>query len=317
MIYGVVPMSNVNPPVLVDRKKLPFGGAHAIDNPAFQNKIKTYIELSALENKIYDATLQNEFLKSYKKWILSSKLNSIIGLDSFDHACFSNGTTEAFDKFYLKNHNRKFRCFRGEYMYHMAAWRNYFPNWSYLDDEPLQSGDAVVISLPFADTGNEHPRYTELMEKCSEMGVPVLVDCAFFGLSGGIKYHFNYSAITDITWSLSKFLPVSYLRIGMRLTKNDDDDSLFVLNKTNYTNRLAASVGMHILMDYDPDYIYRTYNQPQLMACKLLNVEPSKSVIFGIDKNNVYSAYNRGGNTNRLNLAKYLQFPETLPNQPK
>jgi hypothetical protein len=313
MIFGVMLMNNVNNAVVPDRKALPFGGAHAVDNPVFQNKVKNYIELCALENKTSNTDVQNQFLELYKKWILSSRLNSVIGLDLFDHACFSNGTTEAFDKFYLKHHNRKFRCFRGEYMYHQAAWRNYFPNWSYLDDEPLQPDNAVVISLPFADTGKEHPKYFDLLEQCSEMNVPVLVDCAFFGLTSGVKYHFDYPAITDITWSLSKFFPVANLRIGMRLTKVDDDDSLFVMNKTNYTNRLGAAVGMYIIQDYDSDYIYQTYQQQQLSICKLLNVEPSKSVIFGIDNDNAYSSYNRGGFTNRLNLAKYLQSPETLP----
>ena len=37
-------------------------------------------------------------------------------------------------------------------------------NWSFLDDEDLQTGDAVIISIPFADSGNVY-KYAETMAK--------------------------------------------------------------------------------------------------------------------------------------------------------
>ena len=43
----------------------------------------------------------------------------------------------------------------------------------------------------------------------------------------GIEFDFNHSAIKVVAFSLSKAFPVSRLRIGMRLTREDDDDPLF------------------------------------------------------------------------------------------
>ena len=136
-------------------------------------------------------------------------------------------------------------------MYHMAAWRNYFPDWKYIEEQPLAKNDAVVISFPFADTGGEHPKMKEILDQCELLGIPVLLDCAYFGICQNIEFDLTHPAITDLTFSLSKFLPVAHLRIGMRLTKEDDDDSLLVLNKTNYTNRIGLSVGEQILQEFN------------------------------------------------------------------
>ena len=160
--------------------------------------------------------------------------------------------TEAFDKFYMRNRTRRFRCFKGEYMYHQLSWRNNWPDWKYIDSFNLdiEYNDAVVVSMPFADTGGVHSEYHELMSKCSSLGVPVLIDSAYFGMCAGIDFIYNYDCITDIAFSLSKTFPVANLRIGMRLTRVDDDDSAFVYHKTNYTNRISAGIGLGLMNQF-------------------------------------------------------------------
>jgi hypothetical protein len=113
-----------------------------------------------------------KFLTQYVNWISAGRSNIVNGLDQFPHAVYTNATTEAFDKFYIKNHRRRFRCFRGEYMYHILTWRNSFGGVVYLDDEPLAAGDAVVISFPFADTGNQHANTNAILKQATELGVP-------------------------------------------------------------------------------------------------------------------------------------------------
>lgn len=293
--------------VIPDRKKLPFGGAHAVDSAYFSIIVNKYIQNAVANQALEDLNMQDYFLTLYKQWIGSTTLNTVKGLDLFPIAAYSNGTSEAFDKFYLKHHSRRFRCFRGEYMYHQAAWRNYFPDWKFIDNETLAANDAVIISLPFSDLGTEHPETKRVLDTCAELNIPVLLDCAYFGICQDIVFDFTHPAITDITFSLSKFLPVAHLRIGMRLTKQDDDDSLLVLNKTLYTNRVGISVGFELLSQFGPDYICDTYRLSQLKLCQQLEIEPSNCVIFGIDYNNKFSIYNRGLSSNRLNLAKYLE----------
>jgi hypothetical protein len=282
-----------------DKRQLLYGESTAI----LDADVLSSINLASI-NLTTDYTA--EFCSSYKQWILSSKLNSINGLDQYPFMCYSNGTTEAFDKFYIKNRTRRFRCFRGEYAYHRLTWRNSWPNWTWLDDECLDPNDAVVVSLPFSDTGNAHSLHEALLDRCDDLGIPVLVDCAYFGICEGLNFNFNHTCITDITFSLSKVFPVAHARIGMRFTRVDDDDPLFVVNKIGYTNRIGPQIGLQLINKFSPDYIYIKYRDRQLEICKDLNVIPSRTVLFGIGGEQ-WAEYNRGTATNRLSFNKIYE----------
>jgi hypothetical protein len=188
-------------------------------------------------------------------------------------------------------------------MYHKLAWRDKFV-WEYLEDEKLHSADAVVISLPFADTGDLNNKYHDLMRECSKLGVPVLVDCAYYGACRHIHIDLAYPCITDVTFSLSKVFPVAYARIGMRYTRVDDDDTMFVYHKINYNNKIGALLGLDYLNTFTPDYIPNKYIDKQADFCNNIGVSASKTVLFGIDYNNKFPQYNRGGTTNRLSFHK-------------
>ena len=253
-----------------------------------------------------DVELVEDFVQQYKYWISKSTNNKFIGLDNYQYACYSAATSEAFDKFYMKNSNKRFRCFRGEYIYHKIAWRDKF-NWAYINDDELRTGDAVIISLPFADTGNKHIGHDEVLDTCERLGIPVLIDCCYFGVCSDIEFNLDYKCITDVAFSLSKAFPVAHARIGMRLTKEDNDDTLFAYNKPGlmYTNRLTASLGKRFIAEFSPDYMYNTYREKQLEYCQLTSTTPSNTVFFGIGDEK-WQKYNRGTDTNRLSFHRYL-----------
>lgn len=257
-------------------------------------------------NVLNDVELVEDFVQQYKYWISTSTNNKFIGLDNYQYACYSAATSVAFDKFYMKNSNKRFRCFRGEYIYHKIAWRDKF-NWAYIEDDELRTGDAVIISLPFADTGNKHIGHDEVLDTCERLGIPVLIDCCYFGVCSDIEFNLDYKCITDVAFSLSKAFPVAHARIGMRLTKEDNDDTLFAYNKPGlmYTNRLTASLGKRFIAEFSPDYMYNTYREKQLEYCQLTSTTPSNTVFFGIGDEK-WQKYNRGTDTNRLSFHRYL-----------
>ena len=296
-----------NKEILPSIKHLPFGGAGFVSDPLLLAELDNWSSYFSLW--LQDTGISKKFIETYVSWIQSTTNNHVHSLDQFDEVVQTNGTTEAFDKFYMTNHRRRFRCFRGEYMYHQATWRNHWPNWHWLDQEPITTGDAVVISLPFADTGACHPQYIEVLEQASALNVPVLVDCCYFGLCSGIDFDFSYPCITDITFGLSKTFPLSHVRVGLRFTREDNDDPASILQKTNYTNRIAAGLGIVFLQNYGPDYMYNRYSATQKKFCETLAVEVSPTVIFGIGNEN-WQPYNRGGTSNRLSFHKYLALGE-------
>ena len=302
----------MTPAELLKLKSLPYGSIHSITNKELEDEVNDVISHVSRNGCLTDTNIHNQFLERFYDWILETELNTITGLENFQAKAFVNGSTEAFDKFYLKNKNRRLRYFRGEYMYHAAASKSYFSPAPYLDDEVVDSNDVVVVSLPFADTGEEHPLLEEILTQCDTLGVPVLIDCCYFGACAGLTMNFNHSCITDITFSLAKCFPLGFMRVGMRLTREDNGDPLFVYNKNNYVNRLSAAVGLELLNRYSPDYNYITYRRTQEEFCKQLGVTPSKCVFFATSKEK-FPEYNRGTNSNRLCFSKYLKSGK-LPN---
>ncbi len=280
-----------------DKRNMDFGSAFAIQDPATIKLLRQTFNFTDLNSD----SIIDEYLYEYDTWIKSGTLNVFTGLEDFKYKCYSNGTTESFDKFYMRNAKRRFRCYKGEYMYHKLAWRDKF-DWAWLEDAPLHKNDAVVISLPFADTGDKHSLYHELMRKCSNLDIPVLVDCAYYGSCRHIHIDLAYPCITDVTFSLSKTFPVAYARIGIRYTKVDDDDTMFVYHKINYNNKIGALLGLEYFKNFTPDYIPNKYVDKQTDFCNNIGVSPSKTVLFGVDNRNKYPQYNRGGTSNRLSF---------------
>ena len=292
-------------PILTNLKTLPYGGAQYVIDSGLEKFVQDSIIKAAHNQCLWNINLQKTFLDEYYAWIQTTNLNNISGIEDFKVKAFSQGTTEAFDKFYLKNSQRRLRYFKGEYMYHQVAGRQYFNHESaFIEDGRLTDNDCVVISLPFSDTGNEHPQMVEVLSECTRLSIPVLVDYAYLGICSGINFDLTYPCITDVTFSLSKTFPVPHLRVGMRLTRQDDDDALMVMNKTGYTNRLAMQVGLDLIRTWSADFIPTQYKLAQEQLCTELGVEASNTVIFGIDAKNQYPEYNRGGQTNRLCFSK-------------
>lgn len=285
-----------------DRHHKPFGNAFAIADPLV---LKTLDSNFKVVDTINNDNVHTEFLDKYRSWIQSSKNNTVTGIDEFPYACFTNGTTEAFDKFYAKHSTRRFRFFKGEFVYHRLSCRNNGYDWAYLEGEKLDKNDVVIISLPFSDTGNKHTDLEFILHNCNILDIPVLLDCAYFGICTDIDIDLTHPCIKEVTFSLSKTFYSAHLRIGMRLTREDDDDPLFVTNKMGYVNRLSAQIGLTLLAHFGPDYIYNKYRVRQLEYCTILDLEPSKCVLFGIgDKR--WDDYNRDRETNRLSFHKFL-----------
>jgi hypothetical protein len=126
---------------------MPYGSSGAILDPVVLDHLAKY--KPNLVEVLDNASIVNQFCEKYRNWITATKLNQYVGIKDFKFATYSNATSESFDKFYIKNNNRRFRCLRGEYVYHQVAWRNSWPDWKFIDDEELAVNDAVVLAIRF------------------------------------------------------------------------------------------------------------------------------------------------------------------------
>jgi hypothetical protein len=261
--------------------------------------------LNFLKNSNNTFTKPVNFLQNYKQWIEST--HSIAGWHRFKHLCFSNGTTESFDKFYLRHLNRKLRMLKGEYYYHQIIAKNNYKVFEWLEDiSTLRKNDVLIISVPFADTGDVPLNFYSILDRCEELAVPVLLDLAYINLSIGLELNLDYKCIDTITSSLSKVFPVSQHRIGIQLQQEIIDDTLLAYNQNQYINLHSLGIGQSLIDQYPADYSFKKYREQQITLCKELSITPSQCFTFGVDHNDLYLEYNRGTNSNRLCLSDYF-----------
>ncbi len=278
-------MTNVLPP-LRDKQ---YGGAWSIHDP------KT---MDFLQNIPHKQGNTEQFVNDYADWICENK--TIKGIEKYKIKSFSAGTTETFDKFYHHYLNKRLRIHKGEYFYHHMMKRDCFQSSAYMDEDQIQKGDVVVMSCPFSDTGNLPPNFYSILEACEQLDVPVMLDMAYINISNLKQLDISFNCIKVVTTSLSKYFPVENYRIGIRLMKDEFDDTLLAYNQTGYFNHFSVNVGHQLIKNFDNQYIIDHYKDKQIQYCKDLNLTPSECVIFGVDLNKIYKEYNRGGDTNRL-----------------
>ena len=261
--------------------------------------------LNALHDSNYNNKwdMQKIFVNEFASWIGTD-------MSAYD-VDYSAGTTQSFDSFYLRHRNKKFRCYTGEYFYHLKTWTSNDILWSFVTDiDQLQSGDALVLSFPFCDTGNFYDINT-ILDTCESLDIPVLIDMAYYPLTNAPTFRFYHTCIDTVTFSLSKIFPIANYRIGVRYTKKDTYDGQKLHDDINYNNFASCYLGYELIKKYNVNYIASTYRQKQSQVSKVFDITPSDSVIFALG-NEDWDTYSR-----RTLLDAYkLQFaPENFENR--
>ena len=281
-------------------------GARPIANSTIINFINDSLKFDYL----YDDKILPTFLDTYYEWIQKSKLNEFHGLNKFNKLDYVHGTSQCFDFFFLKNKNRRMRCFRGDFAYHKISWKNYFHNgWQFIEDDELKENDCFVVSVPFSDSGGLHPQTEDILKKCDNLKIPVLIDGAYYSIAGGIKIDLDRPCIDTITFSLSKpFYGAERLRIGMRCCKEFQDDTINFCNEFQQINRLGAGVGNDLCNNFHTDFNYQNFRKMQIKLCSQLNIEPTNTVIFGqaSKDHKDFGHYDRGSIYKRVCISKLL-----------
>lgn len=251
-------------------------GSRAVQDQELINFLKSL----DVKDQYHDLGWLRKFTGEFKSWL--GDCNIIDGLDHLE-ADFSAGTTQSFDSFYYRHRFKRFRCFIGEYFYHLKHWQSTETDWSFISDaDPLVKGDALVLSLPFCDTGNLYAGYEHLLQFCERNQIPVLIDCCYYTLTNNIKLNLNFDCIDTVSFSLSKSFPVSHLRIGVRYLRKSVMDGQKLHDSINYNNNISAFIGYKFLEKFACNHIYTKYRSKQEEVCNYFNLEPSASVIFSI-----------------------------------
>lgn len=284
---------------LPDNKKRKYGGAYSLYD---KNTVSTRDHIIQTYSQPKDVdSLKHEYFEKYTQWMPLT--HNLHGIEKYNNLCFTQGTAESFLYFHLKYKDKKrLRIAKGEYFFHQMMKNMYYKEFKWLEDGPIEANDAVLISFPFSDTGNEPERLSYILSTCTILKVPVFLDLAYINLAKGLSLDLTYPCIEYISTSLSKVFPIEFHRVGLRLQRKRDEDQLYVYNEDGYgyLNFMSMHLGLEMMKAFQPNYIFDKYRQKQIDMCSEMNLLVSDCVYFGIDADNKYTVYNRGRDTNRL-----------------
>ena len=258
-----------------------------------------------------DMVNHEEFLHIFRSWITSSKNCQIDGLESFPHATPSLGVTQALDAFHYQTlqQGRRLRVFRGEYPYARDTHPFDYDN-GYLNDSTLESGDAVILSLPFSGSGDPHPQMQQLFRDCERLEVPLFLDMAWFGTCTNIEIDLSHPAISHVAFSLTKGLTCGNYRSGIRFSRELSDhpeDKLLIQHHWNHGIHLNLKIGRELMKNFGPDTQVNKYRAFQLEICNEWGIEPSHCVHIANSHADEFHRFQRDGFINRLNLREEIK----------
>lgn len=217
----------------------------------------------------------------------------------------SSGTTGSFQNFYQINSQRRLRVLPGEYPFHRDLYSKLGLSWKWLDIADLHEDDCVIMSVPFSGDGNVHPLLMPILRRCEDLRIPVLLDCAFAGLSDlKLPNVTSFSCVHTLTFSLSKFFNIGHLRCGFEFSKYDLGANA-LLSEWDYGPKAAAYFAKLMMERFPVNYLQDKYRERQLKICHEYGLTPSATILFGLGDAS-WKEFSRDGFANRVCLSEVL-----------
>lgn len=233
-------------------------------------------------------------------WIHSSKHTVVNGLQDFATA-LTDGVTGAFADFTHAYPNKELVVFKGEYPYHRDTGATVINNVN-----SLQPGTKLILSVPFAATGNVPDHYEEILDRCTQLNIPVFIDMAYFGACKLGEVNIDYKCVKIVAFSLSKTFGTGKCKIGMCYYRDISTTPMQLLNEYNYVNHIAINLHTPIIKNFTPDYMYDVYRDKQVSIAKLLEIDPSDTVFLCTTHDSKFEGFSRAGFINRIGIADLL-----------
>lgn len=220
--------------------------------------------------------LRNDFISRYRRWIEACSVAPVTGLEHFPKTYFVNGVTQSYDIFFSENRGRRFRTLKGEYPYVRLS----VDEWCHVEEDEIRASDALALTYPFYGDGGSPRHFEGLLDRCLELGVPVLIDAAYFGTCYGVSFDYSHPAIEMLSFSLSKPFSIQSCRAGILFMKRSLGYLEEIQVQSNYFNKFGAYIGLRLMQEFPADFIPLTYRSAHQKICRDLDLIPTHCLML-------------------------------------
>ena len=68
--------------------------------------------------------------------------------------------------------------------------------FAWLDEDDYESDDVVMISVPFSDSCTLPENLDDLLTRCDDLNIPVMLDFAYLNISLGLKIDLTHPVLS-------------------------------------------------------------------------------------------------------------------------
>ena len=245
-------------------------------SPLTDRRIESIIR-DVLSGKI-NPDISDQIYESFKieaeNWIVSSKFNQLIGLETFLRKDIIIGCTQFIDNLYMQG---PVQVLNNDYRYHQRLGLAYFRDvGSLIKDIPL------IIAMPFPSIGAPHQDMEEILYEAKNKNIPIHIDGAWVTCCRDITFDFRHPSIASVGISLSKGLGLGWNRVGLRWSKEYKQDSITIMNDFAMNNRALSMIGLHFLRNLPTDYLWSVHGNNYYKICSDFNLTPTKSIYLAL-----------------------------------
>lgn len=247
--------------------------------PMYLSKFTKFRQELSMKNYPKDPHAFTEtFLTEIDAWINAHQFVKYHNLDSLPIRHAIHGTTHTLDELH-QLHGDAIIVQKGEYKYHRRLTD--FEVRQVTDYSEIQSGDVFVCSYPSCITTGAIPNFTDWLDHCYAVGVPVHIDGAWFGQCRNTELDVSHPAIHSVSVSLSKALGMGSQRIGIRYSKEKIVGPISIMNDFAYCNVSDMWLGVEAMHHFGPDYWWANYGDLYSRVCADFGLCESDSIHVG------------------------------------
>jgi hypothetical protein len=225
------------------------------------------------DNPAHNDGIVNEFKTEFIHFLNNHSLSKLSGIDTFSYTDICVGCTQFIDDIYQRVGTENVMIFEYDYKYH---WR-LNPDIKYVTLDTLVPDKELIISMPFPAHGDVHPLMHIILDRCSQLNIPVHLDGAWIACSRDITFNFDHPAIETFAVSLSKG-GMGNDRIGVRFSRNRPKGAITIMNDFNMNCKSLSHTGLKFMRDLGPEYFWKKYETRYYKVCEDFNLIPTKAI---------------------------------------